>query len=190
MPNLSGGGTENKCPARAIFSNVGRVRATALRPDPSLKRPCAILVRWWYGRQIPSPRHFGTTGRVWATALRPEPPKKRPCATLVRLVGRITNKSPSHFGSCRVCLGYDPVPGPTFKKALCHTRPSGGTFVKYRLTVQRLYCLFDEHCWPTGMGHISASRVHWYADQVGCVLVMFSCRSRPWDILDFKNAPF
>ena len=37
-----------------------------------------------------------------------------------------------HLRKCRVCLGDTPAPGPTFKKALYHTRPPGGTYDKYR----------------------------------------------------------
>ena len=34
---------------------------SALRLDPPLKKPCAILVRWWDGEQIPEQTHvFGT----------------------------------------------------------------------------------------------------------------------------------
>ena len=51
--------------SKDIFRNAGRVWAAALRPDPPVKRPCAILVRWWDGWQIPntefSPaKHFGS----------------------------------------------------------------------------------------------------------------------------------
>ena len=36
-----------------------------------------------------------------------------------------------HFGCRRVYLGYGPVPGPTLKKALYHTRPFVGACDKY-----------------------------------------------------------
>ena len=32
-------------------------------------------------------------------------------------------------------LGYGPVPVPTLRKALCHTRPVGGTADKYRCSL-------------------------------------------------------
>ena len=35
--------------AEGIFNKAERVWATALRPEPHLKRPCAILIRWWDG---------------------------------------------------------------------------------------------------------------------------------------------
>ena len=38
-----------------------------------------------------------------------------------------------HFGECWMHLGSGPVPGPTLKKALCHTCPFGGAVHKYRL---------------------------------------------------------
>ena len=43
---------ENANGAKGIFGNAGCVWAAALRPDPPLKRPCAILVQWWDGWQI------------------------------------------------------------------------------------------------------------------------------------------
>ena len=36
------------------------------------------------------------------------------------------------FGNCRMRVGYGPAPGPTIKKALCHTCPFGGAGNKYR----------------------------------------------------------
>ena len=39
---------------------------------------------------------------------------------------------PRHFWSHQACLGYSPVPRPTLKKALCLTRPDGGTVDKYQ----------------------------------------------------------
>ena len=44
---------ENADGAEDIFGNAGRVWAMALRPDPTQKRPCAILIGWWDGWQIP-----------------------------------------------------------------------------------------------------------------------------------------
>ena len=35
------------------------------------------------------------------------------------------------FGKCRARVGYGPAPGPTIKKALCHTCPLGGAVNKY-----------------------------------------------------------
>ena len=37
------------------------------------------------------------------------------------------------FGNCRMRVGYAPAPGPTIKKALCHTCPFGGAGNKYHL---------------------------------------------------------
>ena len=42
-------------------------------------------------------------------------------------------RGPRHFWSRRACLGYGPVPLPTKRKALYHTRQVGGTNDKYRL---------------------------------------------------------
>ena len=39
---------------------------------------------------------------------------------------------PRHFWECCARLRYGPAPGPTLKKALCHTRPFGGVVNKYR----------------------------------------------------------
>ena len=36
-----------------------------------------------------------------------------------------------HFWECRARLGYGAAPGPTLRKALCRTRPVGGTADKY-----------------------------------------------------------
>ena len=46
------------------------------------------------------------------------------------------------FEKCRARVGYGPVPGPTKKKALCHTCPLGGAWNKYhRICNKRLACL-------------------------------------------------
>ena len=34
---------------KVFLDFAGRVWAAALRPDPLLKSPCAIFVRWWDG---------------------------------------------------------------------------------------------------------------------------------------------
>ena len=36
------------------------------------------------------------------------------------------------LGKCRACVGYGPAPGPTKKKALCHTFTFGRAWNKYR----------------------------------------------------------
>ena len=42
------------------------------------------------------------------------------------------------FGKCRARVGYGPAPGPTIKKALCHTFPLGGASNKYRKSISVL----------------------------------------------------
>ena len=38
------------------------------------------------------------------------------------------------LGNCRMRVDYGPAPGPTIKKALCHTCPFGGAGNKYRFS--------------------------------------------------------
>ena len=49
-------------------------------------------------------------------------------------------RDPKYFWSCQACLGYGPVPGPTLKKALCHTHLVGGTYDKYQLSQKESSC--------------------------------------------------
>ena len=49
----------------------------------------------------------------------------------VRFIAWQMLMGPRHFWECRACLGYGPMPGPTLKKALCHTLLVSGTYDKY-----------------------------------------------------------
>ena len=40
------------------------------------------------------------------------------------------------------------------------------------MSYQCLFCLFYMQLWPTRLGHISAGCLQWYADEVGCTLVL------------------
>ena len=42
---------------------------------------------------------------------------------------------PTAFWKCWARVGYGPAPGPTLKKALCHTLPVGGTEDKYHFHI-------------------------------------------------------
>ena len=42
------------------------------------------------------------------------------------------------FGKLRARVGYGPAPGPTIKKALCHTCPLGGAVNKYHRSISVL----------------------------------------------------
>ena len=68
------------------------------------------------------PQAFTSFGRVYRPA--PEVPLIREC-----------RRGRGHFGNCRMRVGYGPAPGPTIKKALCHTCPFGGAGNKYRFSV-------------------------------------------------------
>ena len=137
---------------RGIFGNAGSVWATALRPDPPLKRPCATLVRWWDRCQMTltiwRQRILGRGPLTWVLG-KPNIHVTRPthlehqgsvpqALTLlggVRFIVWHLRRSfleecrwgPRHFWSHRACLGYGPMLGSTLKKALCHTRSFGGT---------------------------------------------------------------
>ena len=59
---------------------------------------------------------FNPLRRGWVYCLVPEAPLLGEC-----------RRSPRHFWKYWARVSYGPAPGPTLKKALCHTRPLGGT---------------------------------------------------------------
>ena len=85
---------------------------SAARVWPSVSRYLEIS----FGLRGPSPQAFTSFERVGLIARRL----------------RNADGAVGIFGKCRVRMGYGPAPGPTIKKALCHTCPLGGASNKYR----------------------------------------------------------
>ena len=93
---------------------VGRV--VEARIWPSVSRCLGIS----YGLRGPFPRLSLTLGRLGSS----------PGALGASNKGN-ADGAVGIFGKCRARVCYSPAPGPTIKKALCHTCPLGGAVNKY-----------------------------------------------------------
>ena len=86
------------------------------------------LVDWC----VPSSRYISSLRGLSPKGLTPLRGVRFIARRLRRLVLRECRPGPRHLSECRARLSYSPAPRTTFKKALCHTRPVGGTADKYR----------------------------------------------------------
>ena len=78
---------------------------------------CHCIYLWSQGAVLPG---FNPFRRGWVYHPVPEAPLLEDCRW-----------GPRHFWKCRARVSPSPAPGPTLKKALCHTRPVGGTEDKH-----------------------------------------------------------
>ena len=76
------------------------------------------------------------------------PPRRGEVYRLVPFLGEC-RRGPRHFWDCRARVGSGPEPGPILKKALCNTRPVGGTEEN---TARNMFILFYEQA-LSGNGH-------------------------------------